>query len=165
MQIKVNWTYPKGLNLVRLRRLSRSLSANTLIIVCCFDRDAGAQGATKPSKNNQAAHVTWHHAVSWAGEGASPGQSYALPSSHAVCPHYCLQAGLKACRDGVCLAVPWIHTDCVKRQAGAHKLQEMLWFTVSRACWSLHRGKLLHCVWRDGSQTVSKPSVETSQHL
>lgn len=64
MQSKVNWTYPKGLNLVRLGRLSRSLSANTLIIVCCFDRDAGAQGATKPSKNNQAAHVTL-----WAGVG------------------------------------------------------------------------------------------------
>lgn len=58
MQSKVNWTYPKGLNLVRLGRLRRSLSANTLIIVCCFDHDARAQGATKPSKNNQAAHVT-----------------------------------------------------------------------------------------------------------
>lgn len=159
MQIKVNWTYPKGLNLVRLGRLSRSLSANTLIIVYCFDRGAGAQGAAKPSQNNQAAHVTaprWE--LRW---GRGSPRPEILPCPAPCCLSTLLLTVRVQAGDGVCLAVPCILPDCMQRQAEPREMQEMLLFTVSRACWSLQHGELLHCVSRGGSQTVSKPSAET----
>lgn len=59
---------------MRLGSRSRSLSANTLAIVCRSDGGAGAQDAAKPSQNNWAAEVTVHHTVSWAGEEAPPCQ-------------------------------------------------------------------------------------------
>lgn len=101
----------------------------------------------------------------WAGLGKGHPQARdpAIPNSHAVCPHSCLQS---ACRQASkpagmrCVRLCLAPTQIVATEAG-WSLQDA-GDAISRACWSLHHGELLYWVWRDGSQTVGKPSVETS---